>query len=170
VDPCKIKCVLFLGEKKFSKIMKCVKHNNPNGFRLFLLVYYHKWSFTSFLFLLQSTGSFWYHLKNFIIVIQLLGPKFPVSQDGYPRLPNHQWWVWTLSRNCLNCHIVIQHQHHLLRFKKSLFKTENIVTLKMTSKRNILGQKKVFENLFSKKFSKISFQLSHSHSAPASSS
>jgi hypothetical protein len=27
----------------------------------------------------------------------LLGPYIPISQDGYPRLPNYQSWVRTLT-------------------------------------------------------------------------
>jgi hypothetical protein len=31
---------------------------------------------------------------------ELSGPYSPISWDSYPRLPNHQWWVRTLSSNC----------------------------------------------------------------------
>jgi hypothetical protein len=30
---------------------------------------------------------------------ELLGPYSPISRDGYPRLPIHQWWVRTLNPN-----------------------------------------------------------------------
>jgi hypothetical protein len=32
--------------------------------------------------------------------LELLGPYYPISWDGYSRLPSHQWWVRTLNSNC----------------------------------------------------------------------
>jgi hypothetical protein len=42
----------------------------------------------------EQTSLFWW-FRN---VRSLL----PVYQEGCPRLPNHQWWVWTLNLNCLS--------------------------------------------------------------------